>query len=116
MEIGGTAGGEHAPDVFDEDPPRLALVNDPEEVGAKVPLVLGAELVPGFGVGLAGDASKEASHASTPASAVEGSHIRPHRTRSQEALDHRVHQNCDGMCSPLHHADRSSTWNCQLDG
>lgn len=116
MDAPGAARAEHAPDIFDEDPPGPGLDDGSAGWGPEVAFILGAKLVSGFGVGLARDAAKEAIHEATPWLAAEGSGICPHRRRSQESLPHRLHQNSAGIGFPLHHADRSSAWNCQLDG
>jgi hypothetical protein len=66
-------------------------------------------------VRLARDAANEAIHEAAPWAAVEGSGIAPHSGISQETLAHRCHQVRDGERFPLHHNDRSSAWQCQLD-
>lgn len=66
-------------------------------------------------MGLARNSANEAIHKATPWAAVEGSDIRPHRSRSQPALLHRVNQDRAGEGFPLDQHDRASAWICQLD-
>lgn len=66
-------------------------------------------------MGLARYAANEAIHKATPWAAVEGSDIRPHRSRSQPALLHRVNQDRAGEGFPFDQHDRASAWICQLD-
>ena len=73
-------------------------------------------LIAGDGMRLAGDAANDCIHMSTPASAVEGAGIAPHRSRSQPAFFHRVDQVRDGECFPLDTHDRASVWNRQFSG
>ncbi|HEU4986881.1 MAG TPA: hypothetical protein VFT89_07430 [Rhizobiaceae bacterium] len=80
---------EHAADVLDEDEPAAGLDDDAPCIGPQVALVELALLPSGKAVRLARDAANEAVHASTPASAVEGSGIAPHRSRMKETLFHR---------------------------
>jgi hypothetical protein len=79
-------GREHAADVLDEDEPCAALDDDAPRVAPEVAGVETALLSAGEAVRLARDAANEAVHASTPASAVEGSGIAPHRSRMKETL------------------------------
>lgn len=60
-------------------------------------------------------AASDEIHDSTPRSAVEGSHIIPHRTGSHVTLLHRLAQIREAEGFPLHHADDASCWICQLD-
>lgn len=96
---------EHAANILDEDEPAPRLDDDAPRVGPEVALVELTLLSPGKAVRLARDAANEAVHASTPASAVEGSGIAPHRSRSHETLFHRCHQVRDGEGFPLHEHD-----------
>jgi hypothetical protein len=82
-------GREHAADILDEHPPGARLDDDAAGLGPQVALVELPLFPSGKTVRLARDAANEAVHAATPASAVEGSGIAPHRSRSQETLFHR---------------------------
>lgn len=77
---------EHPADVFDEDEPRPRLGDDPPRRAPEVALVEASLPPAGEAVALAGDAAKEASHASTKASAWEGSHIAPDSRWSHETV------------------------------
>jgi hypothetical protein len=66
-------------------------------------------------MGLARDAAKDEIHASTKASAWDGSGIRPDRRRSQETVFNRFDQVADGECFPLDVKCWAKAWDCQLD-
>nr|WP_264194528.1 hypothetical protein [Acuticoccus sediminis] len=106
---------EHAADVLDEDEPWTGLGDDPARRSPEVSFVEAALLSPGDAVRLARDAPNDAIHEAAPWSAVEGSGITPHRCLSQETRLHRCDQVRDGEGFPLHHADRSNSWHCQLE-
>jgi hypothetical protein len=91
------------------------LGDDAPGVAPQVSLVELPEFFPGQGMALAWDSPNDAIHNSTPWSAVEGSHIAPHRRFSQETLAHRFDQMGDGEGFPLHHNDAASIWDCQFD-
>lgn len=82
-------GREHAADVLDEDEPAARLDDDPPGVAPQVAFVEASSFPAGQAVRLARDAANEAVHAATPAAAVEGSGIAPHRRLIQETLLHR---------------------------
>jgi cytochrome c1 len=111
----GATAGEHPADVLDEDPPCARLDDDPARGAPEISFVFLAETLPGNAMGLTRDSANDAVHASTKASAREGSHIRVDRRWSQETLFHRFDQVSRGEGFPLHQTDCSSTWNCQLD-
>jgi hypothetical protein len=106
---------EHPFDILDEDEPGAGLDEDPAGRRPQVARIGGAEALTGERVALTRDAANDAIHKATPVAALEGSGIRPHRRLSQETLLHRFDQVSDGEGFPLHHADCSSTWNCQLE-
>lgn len=104
---------EMSPDVFEEDPFRLALGDDPGDVRPEVPLVLLSRASSRHAEGLARVARKDAIHDSTPSSAVEGGKIRPQRRRSHETLFHARRQERAEIGFPLHVADAASAGNSQ---
>lgn len=112
----GTAFGEHASDVFDEDEPRPGLDEDAPGRAPEVALVISPKSFAGEAVGLAGNAPDDAIHTATEASAWEGSHITVDRRWSHDAALHLRDQISDGECLPLHTSDCASRWDCQLDG
>nr|WP_234819483.1 hypothetical protein [Rhodopseudomonas palustris] len=81
----------------------------------QIALVIGAEALAGEAVRLARDAANNAIHEATPASAVEGGDIAPHRRCSHETLPHRFDQVSDGEGFPLHQHACASAWDCQLE-
>ncbi len=80
---------EHAADVFDDDEPDAGLDDDAASRGPEVSGVVAALLSTGEAVRLARNATNEAVNSATPCAAVEGSGIRPHRSRMKETLFHR---------------------------
>lgn len=111
----GATAREHAGDVLDEHPPRAGLDDDPSGRAPQVAGVVAPEPLSGDRVRLARDSANDAIHEAAIASAREGSHIRPHRSRSQEARFHCRDQSSDGRGFPLHQHDCSSRRDCQLD-
>lgn len=112
----GAPAAEHPADVLDEDEPRAGLDEDAARGSPEVALVVPPETLPGKAMRLAGYASNDAIHASTEASARDGSHIAPQRRRSHDTALHLRDQISDSECFPLHEQDWASTWDCQLDG
>lgn len=102
-------------DVFEEQEPGPGLDDDAAERRPQPPGICDPEALAGAGFALARVAANEAIHEATPRAAVEGSGIRPHRSRIQESRLHKCHQPRDGRGLPLHQADASSAGNCQLD-
>lgn len=109
------AAREHAADVLDEDPPRAGGDDDAAGGAPQVAWIVSPEASAGDRMRLARDAANDAVHEATEASSREGSHIRPHRSRSHEARFHCCDQSCDGRGFPLHQHDCSSIRHCQLD-
>lgn len=107
---------EHAGDVFDEDEPRPCLSDDAPGRAPEIALVEATALAAGERMRLARDAANEAIHEAAPWAAVEGSHIRPDRRRSQETRVHRCDQVRDGEGFPLHHNDAASAGNGEVEG
>jgi len=68
---------KEACDVLHERDAGSYLAKHPEEVGPKITLVGGSPSLPGDAVGLAGNASKDEIHASTPGSPVEATQVVP---------------------------------------
>jgi hypothetical protein len=112
----GAARTEHAADVLDEDEPCPGLDEKPPGRAPQVALVFPAEPLSGEGMGLAGNPPNEAIHKATPASAIEGSGIRPDRRLSHDTVAHLRDQISDAERLPLHTHDWASAWDCQLDG
>lgn len=109
------AHAEVASDVFEEDPCRLALPDDPGDMGPEVPLVGLSSPPAGHAEGLAGVSRSDEIHNAAPLSPREGGNIRPHRRVSQGALLHARDQELAEIGFPLHVADCASAWHCQLD-
>ncbi|WP_229002061.1 hypothetical protein [Rhizobium sp. AB2/73] len=80
---------EHSADIFDEDEAYTRLNDDAPCWGPEISLVNAPALLSRNAMWLTRDATNEPIHASTPASAVEGSDIAPDRRRSQESRFHR---------------------------
>ena len=80
---------EHASNVLDDDEPDAGLNDDAASRGPEVSGVVASLLPTGEAVRLTRDATNEAVHRATPCAAVEGSGIRPHRSRMKETLFHR---------------------------
>ena len=96
-------------DILEEHECGLNLRNDPSDRGPKVSLIILATALSGGAERLARVAAADEIHRSTPRAAVEGSHIRPHRSRSHEARVHRRDQTADAERFPLHIAHPAST-------
>jgi hypothetical protein len=73
----GAAGVQHSADVFDEHGPCAGLDDNPPGGGPKVAVVVGAARGSGLAMRLARDTAKYEVHASTKASARDGSGIAP---------------------------------------
>ena len=84
----GAAAGKHPFDVLDEDEPRSGLDDDASRRGPEIARVGSLKPLSSKAVRLARDAANEAVHASTPASAIEGSGIAPQRRWSHEPRFH----------------------------
>ena len=107
---------EVAADVFEEDGPRSGLDNAAADDGPEVARIGDAPTLAGETERLARVARNDEIHSATPVSAAEGSGICEDRRVSQGARLHLRHQCSAGEGFDLHHADRASIWNCQLDG
>lgn len=97
-------------DVFEEHESRSALVDDPGDVGPDPSLVRFPESLAGGAERLAGESRSDDIHATTPASSVEGSEVRPDRSLIQPPRFHLADQQRGAECFPLHEADRASLW------
>jgi len=95
-------------DVLAEDKTRPALIGDAADLGGEEPLTIGSGTLSGDAVVLAGVARSEDMNSSTPWSSVEGSHVRPDRSRMKPPRFHARDQACGGCGFPLHVTDASS--------
>jgi hypothetical protein len=91
--------------VFAEDTTRPALCDDPDDMVEQPAAVVFAEPFSGNAVGLARVAANDAIHDSTPRSSIEGSNVRPDRSRMKESLLHARHQSGGSRCFPLQVTD-----------
>lgn len=105
MNTIGAAAGEHPSDVLDEDGPCPALDDEAAGGWPKVPRVERTKACARLAMWLARDAAKDDVHASTKASARDGSGIAPYRRRVQETRFNRLRQMRDGEGFPLHIKD-----------
>lgn len=92
-------------DVLPEDTTRPALGYDPDDMIKEPSVVVGSKALSGNAVGLARVAANDAIHDSTPRSSVEGSNVRPDRSRMKESLLHARHQSGGSRCFPLQVTD-----------
>lgn len=102
---GQSASGNKGRHILQPDEPGIRFANAVPDVRPDPPLVRGAFALAGCGPRLAGEPSAHDIHVATPASAIEGSNVVPHRSRIQCALAHTRDQarGCKGF--PLHVAD-----------
>lgn len=91
--------------VLDENERRLAASHDANELRPERPVVPVAAAQAGPAVRLAGDARSDAIHDAAPRSRIEGSEVRPDRSRSQRSRSHLRDQDRGGECFPLHVSD-----------
>lgn len=96
-------------DVLAEDTIRPAAVHGAEKLVDEPAVVGGAEAPPGDAVGLAGVARSDAMNDSTPRSRIEGSCVRPDRSRMKPPRRHARDQACGGRGFPLHVSDTASS-------
>jgi hypothetical protein len=83
---------EEAGDVFEEDGRRLALADDPDEVGPEGAFVVVPALAAGDRVRLAREAGSDEIHFPAVRAAVEGREIVPDRCRIQGRIRHPRHE------------------------
>ena len=102
-------------DIFKEDEPGLALLEDPFDVGPEPTLVVGPESLAGGAERLTRESRSDDIHDSTPRAAVEGSQIRPDRRFTQPSRSALCRQVLDGEGFPLHHADDARIRNGELE-
>lgn len=88
-------------DVFEEDEGRRAFVHDPRDVRPHMPGVVRSAPASGERERLARIARMDDVHAATPASAVEGRDVVPHRRRTQGRVLHPRHEDGRGIGFPL---------------
>jgi hypothetical protein len=106
---------EVSSDVLEEHKRGLNLPDDAGDDRPQVPGVILASPFARETERLTGIPRHDAIHASTPASAVEGSGIAEHRRWSQASRFHRLNQTGGAECVSLNVADDARIWNCQLD-
>lgn len=86
-------------DVLAEEEGRVGLLQDAVDLGPEVALVVGSAAVAGDAERLAGVASNDEIHASTPRCAIEGAEIVEDRSRIQRRLRHPFHE--AGCCESV---------------
>jgi hypothetical protein len=101
--------------VFDEDPGRLALSDDPERIGPEVPGIVCSASLASDAPRLTRDAASDAIHDSTPRLAVEGSEIRPNRCRVKASVFHPRSQLEASRGFVFHPTDGASRFARQMD-
>lgn len=94
-------------DVLEEGEGSAAVVQDASDFGPEVSLVLVSESLACDGEGLAGVSACDEIHAATPCSSVEGSQVRPDRSRIQGRVFHPSHEHGRGEGFPLDVANAS---------
>lgn len=96
-------------DVLHEDVARSHLANDSRELAPEAgALSADAGALASIGDVLTREAASDEIHCSTPASAVERSHVAPDRSRIQSAFLHARRQYRASVGFPLHVADDAS--------
>ena len=88
-------------DVLEKAPLGLTLAGDTGDVWPEVAGVIGSAFFPCDAERLAGIASRDAIHCSTPAFAVEGSYVRPDRRRIQPSCFHMRNKEAGNIGFPL---------------
>lgn len=109
---------DERPDVFDEDVARRHFSDDACEFTPE-PAALPVNEPPALAsVGdiLAGEASRDEIHSSTPQPAVEGGHVAPDRRWSQLRFFHARRQYGSGMSLPLNVTDRLNANSVKSEG
>lgn len=91
--------------VLAEETIRPALVDEAEEMPDEPAIVGVAQASSGDAIGLAGVAASDAMNDATPRSSVEGSCVRPDRSRMKPPRFHACDQACGGRGFPLHVSD-----------
>lgn len=91
--------------VFSEETDRPNFIDHSGDLIGKEPVVIGAELLSGNRVGLAGISGSDAMNAAAPWSAIEGCKVRPDRRLIQCSRRHMASQRCGGKGFPLHVSD-----------
>jgi hypothetical protein len=88
-------------DVFEKAPGRLTLADDAGNVWPQVARIIGGAFLTGDAEGLAGISGSKAINFSTPACAIEGSHIRPDRRLIQLSCFHMRDKEAGDIGFPL---------------
>jgi hypothetical protein len=101
--------------VLEEAPSRFNLSDDPLDRGPEMPRVCCSEPLSGDGEGLAGIASNDSSHLSTPRVAVEGVQISPDRRVMKGTVRNTRCQDFAGSDFVFHVQDRSSAAQSSLN-
>lgn len=92
-------------DVLAEETTSPAVVEDAKQPVDEPALVGVAEAAAGDAVGLAGVSRSDDMNRATPRSSVEGSRVRPDRSRMKPPRLHARDQACGGSGFPLHVSD-----------
>lgn len=109
------AKGQMAGDIFEEDPLGSCFADDPGDVWPEVARIVRAQPVAGEREGLAGITGSDEMNAVAPRSAVEGSQIVPHRSRSQGRVRHPRHESGRGVSVPLDVTHSSIAGLCEVN-
>jgi len=89
--------GDKSGDVFEEDPSRSDLTDDPDGVGPHVALVVGSSSRPGGAKRLTGESGRDDIHAATPWRTIEGSNVIPDRTAFENAVFLALHEDLSAI-------------------
>ena len=101
--------------ILEKDCSGMDVGNDALDGGPEIPLVVVPLPSASDGERLAGVSRHDEIHCPTPASAIEGSGIRPQRRFIQPSLPHLFHQNRDRRDVPFHVADDARSGKGQAD-
>jgi hypothetical protein len=102
-------------DVLEKAPLGLALADNACNVWPQMPWVLIGSLASSDAEGLARIASRDAIHCSTPACAVECSHVRPDRRRIQPSCFHMRDKEARDIGFPLDSTNQLCCWFGKLE-
>jgi hypothetical protein len=97
-------------DVLEKAPLGLYFTNNAGNVWPQVAGILLSPLASGDAERLAGIASRDAIHCSTPAFAVEGSYVRPDRRRIQPSCFHMRNKEAGDIGFPLDSTNQLCCW------
>ena len=97
-------------DVLENAPLGLDFTGDAGNVWPQMPWVLIGSLASSDAKRLAGISSRDAIHCSTPACAVEGSHVRPDRRLIQSSCFHMRDKEARDIGFPLDSTNQLCCW------